>query len=535
MKRVTWLLLLAVTTLALNTSSTAAQGMISAPSEVSELENGDFAALVRASPQQVSTIQRLLRRLGHLGDANMTRTFDGDTAAALAQHFVAAGQSPRGMNIDQVMRSLFTTAWTKEDWSSGNVGGQALVTDRTEIRDVQNMLKQLQYAPGPADGVFGPATFSAIETFQEDSGMNVSGLLTRNMQLNIQLAASPDVKSPQGQVHMLNWADYIAPEVLSNFQRETGLRVVHEVFASTAETKALLHAGSDRYDVMIQAGAQMRQVLSKPGAVESFSRENLPNLAGIDPLTLRFTNVLDPDNLHSAPYMWGTVGLGVNKEKVRAIRPDAPIDSLALIMDPAFAADLSKCGIAIVDEPNDALPALAAWLGADMTNLGTTDLEALDKAIESIAPFVTVVGTDAFIDALGTGKYCIGWGYSGDVAVARGKAKELGTGAIVYSVPKEGSHVWFDLLVVPSQSRNKDGAYKLVDYLLKPEVAGANTNFIQYANPVTASAEFIDKALLADPGMFPPRNVWKRLTILPPMAPDVEAELARIWKELKKE
>jgi putrescine transport system substrate-binding protein len=534
MKNLTCILLMAAS-INFNTSTlVVAQGLVSAPSELGELESGDLAAMTRASPMQISTVQRLLRRLGFLNADQMTRQFDADTASALSQHFVAQGQSPRGLNAEQVMRSLFTTAWIKEDWSSGNVGGQSLVTDRAEIKVVQNQLKQLDYAPGPADGVFGPATLAAIEAFQEDNGMNISGLLSRNMQLNILLAARPEVKSARGEVRMLNWTDYVSPDVLVKFQTETGYRVIHEVFASSTETKTLLHQGSNRYDVMIQAGAQLRQVLSQPDAVEQFDRTKLPNIGGLDPATLKFTDVLDPGNTHSAPYMWGTVGLGINKEKVREMKPDAPLDSLSLIMDPAIAAEVSKCGIAIVDEPNDALPALAAWLGFDMTNLGITDIETLDQAIGKIAPFVTVVGTDSFIDVLAKGQYCVGWGYSGDIAVARGKAKENGTGAIVYSVPKEGSHLWFDMLVIPTKAQNKDGAYKLVDYLMRPDVAGANTNYIQYANPVTASAQYIDAALLADPGLFPPKSVWKRLAILPPLPADTEAELTRIWSKLKK-
>ncbi len=534
MKKFTCVLMLTATINVMATAHVVAQGLVSAPSEIGEFESGDFAAIAGASPQQMSTVQRLLRRLGYLDGDKMSRQFDSDTASALAQHFAAVGQIPRGLNVEQVMRSLFTTAWNKEDWSSGNVGGQALVTDRTEIKAVQDMLKQLEYAPGPADGVFGPATLAAIEVFQEDNGMNISGLLTRNMQLNIQLAARPEIKGARGEVRMLNWTDYVSPDVLTKFQAETGFRVVHEVFASSTETKALLHAGSNRYDVMIQAGAQLRQVLSQPNSIEQFDRARLPNIGGLDPATLKFTNILDPGNTHSAPYMWGTVGLGVNKAKVRAIKPDAPLDSLSLIMDPALAAEISKCGIAIVDEPNDALPALAAWLGFDMTNLGITDIEALDQAIGKISPFVTVIGTDSFIDVLAKGKYCVAWGYSGDVAVARGRAKENGTGAIVYSVPKEGSHLWFDMLVIPAKAPNKDGGYLLVDYLMRPDVAGANTNYIQYANPVTASAQYIDAALLSDPGLFPPKSVWKRLAILPPLPTDVETELARIWSKLKK-
>ena len=228
-------------------------------------------------------------------------------------------------------------------------------------------------------------------------------------------------------------------------------------------------------------------------------------------------------------------GLGVNKEKVQAIRPDAPLNSLAMILDPAIAADLSKCGIAVIDEPIDVIPAMVSYLGGDMKNIGITDLEAVDEALSKVSAYIKVVSTDSYINSLSEGKYCVAWGYSGDNFFARDLAKENNTGTIVYNVPKEGSQLWFDLLVIPSKAQNKAGAYQLLNYILKPEVAAANTNFLQYANAVVNSAPFIEPALLKDPGLYPPKSVLKRLTVQPPMALNVEVEMKRIWARLTKE
>ncbi len=279
----------------------------------------------------------------------------------------------------------------------------------------------------------------------------------------------------------------------------------------------------------------MRQVLEGQNAVEALDHTKLPNAKNLDPAALTFSGLLDPGNKHSVPYMWGTVGLGVNKEKVRAIKPDAPLNSLAIILDPAIAAEISKCGIAMIDEPNDVVPALIAYLGGDMKNIGTTDLETLDAALAKVSQYIKVVSTDSYINSLAEGKYCVAWGYSGDIFFARDMAIEKKAGTIVYNVPKEGSQLWFDLLVMPSKARNKDGAYQLLNYLMKSEVAAANTNFLQFANPVLTSTPFIEPELLKNPGLYPPKSVLKRLTIQPPMPVDIEAEMARIWAKLSKE
>jgi len=199
------------------------------------------------------------------------------------------------------------------------------------------------------------------------------------------------------------------------------------------------------------------------------------------------------------------------------------------------AADLSKCGIAVIDEPNDVVPAFVAYLGGDMKNVGITDLETVEAALSKVSQYIKVVSTDSYINSLAEGKYCVVWGYSGDIFFARDMAKEKKTGTIVYNVPKEGSQLWFDLLVMPSKAPNKDGAYQLLNYLMKSEVAAANTNFLQYANPILTSTPFIKPELLKDPGLYPPKSVLKRLAIQPPMSVNVEVEMKRIWSKLNKE
>ena len=512
-----------------------AQGMLSAPSEEDVASEVELGGLGKMTPQEISTVQRLLRRLGYLKEDSISRAMDGPTVAALVAHLKDVNTSPDGMTAERIMRSLFTAAWTKEDWGSGSDDGQDLVVDRAEVRIAQDSLHKLKYAPGPVDGIFGPATYAAIEAFQEDNGLNITGLLSRNDYQNITRALNFVDKKPDGVVHMLNWPDYMNPDVLSNFEKETNIRVLHDVFESSSETKELLLNGSNRYDLMVQEGAQMRQVLEGQNAVDALDHTKLPNAKNLDPAALTFTNLLDPGNKHSVPYMWGTVGLGVNTEKVRAIKPDAPLNSLAIILDPAIAAEISKCGIAMIDEPNDVVPALVAYLGGDMKNIGTTDLETLDAALAKVSQYIKVVSTDSYINSLAEGKYCVAWGYSGDIFFARDMAIEKKTGTIVYNVPKEGSQLWFDLLVMPSKARNKEGAYQLLNYFMKSEVAAANTNFLQFANPVLTSTPFIEPELLKNPGLYPPKSVLKRLTIQPPMPVDIGAEMARIWGKLSKE
>ena len=511
-----------------------AQGMISAPGDTEDVLNPDLAALQGVEGQRTVTLQRLLLRLGYLSDADLSRKMDATTIAALEKHLDDAKLSRKNLTYDVVLRSLFSTVWTKEDWSSGTVNGQELVIGPAEVRTLQDTLKKIGYEPGPADGIFGPATYTAIEVFQQDEGLKVSGLPTRNVTQNIERSLAFLGKEPRATIRVLNWPDYINPDLLVQFEKETGIKVVHEVFDTSDETKQLLLAKSDQYDVMVQPGYQMRPILDAGDLIETLDLAKLPNSSNLDPAALKITTMLDPGNRHSVPYFWGTVGIGINETLVKPIRPDLKKSSMASFLDPAIAADLSKCGLAMVDEPLDVMSSLVAYTGGDPSNITTSDLEAVEQVITKVAPYIQLVPEENFIDSLASGKYCVMMGYSGDVFLARDTAKKSGKGKISYAVPVEGSQLWFDLLVIPKSAHNTAAAYKFVDFMLRPKVAAENTNFLQYANANLNSKPFIEPALLKDPGIYPPASVLKRLAILPPLTGNVEAEINRIWDKLRK-
>jgi putrescine transport system substrate-binding protein len=511
----------------------AAQGIIPGKPQVEELSVTRLATVGQLSASELALARNLLTRLGFLGQADAERPLDKETVDAIESFVAAPGGNELAPDRSQLFRRLFTAVWAKEGWSSGNAEGQDTIVGPEDVTQAQQALAVLGFDTGPIDGRFGPMTMTAVARFQSASGMKANGLLNRNTLHNITRAQKFAANPPNKTIHMLNWPDYIDPAALDGFERKTNIRVVHETFEESSETKELLLQGSSKYDVMVQSGQQFRQVLEKEKAVEMIDRIKIPNILTVDTASLVYVERLDPDNLHSIPYMWGTVGLGINREKVKAISPDAPLDSMALILDPKYAAALAQCGLRIIDEPADVFPSIVSYLGGDFNTIGITDLEAVDEALQRVKPYVKAVSLDSYIDDLTDGKSCVAFGYSGDILFSREPARQKGTGTIVYSVPKEGGQIWFDLLVIPGAAQNKDEAYQLINHLLDPAVAGASTNYLQYANSVWASAPYIDKKLLADPGLYPPRETLSRLSIQPPIPADVEAEITRIWERFK--
>ena len=509
------------------------QGMVSAPD--TEHLTVQYASIGQAAEQEIVTVQRLLRRLGYLKTEHLSHKMDEATAAALDAHFATVGRAIQTVNATQAIRSLFAEAWTKEGWGTGNVDGQELVVDKDKVREAQQALKRLGYEPGPMDGIFGPATFSSIESFQEDAGMRVRGLLTRDIDHNITRSLKFADTKPKSIVHMLNWTTYINPDTLDKFETETGIRVAYDTYTSSSESKDLLLAGSSQYDVIIQTGSQMRLVLEGKDTVLTLDREKIPNSADIDPRLRTASDVLDPGGLHSEPYMWGTIGLAVNVDKVKAILPDVKFDSTSLIMDPQNAAALAQCGISMVDEPLDVMPALIAYLGGDIRHIGIADIEAVGAAFDNISQYVKRVPDEGWGESMVSGKYCISLGYPGATFRAAEEAKKKGTGQIIYSVPKEGTEMWLDFFVIPTNSQNQDAAYKLIDFMLRPDIAAANTNFLHYANPVLTSAQYIEPALLKEKGLYPPAATLKKISAIAPVSPDEEKLLQAVWEKLPKQ
>lgn len=511
----------------------AAQGIIPGKPQAEDVTGTRLASLATLTPDELKTAQNLLVRLGHLQPVATDRPLDAATLAGIGDFLAASGWSAVAPDKRQLFRALYSALWAKEGWSLGTGQGQGMVVGPGDVLRAQQILDQLGMEPGPIDGRFGPATMTAVARFESDNGLRVTGLLTPPVLGNIVRATKFLTEPPKATLRILSAEGVVDPAALEGFENLTRIRVLHDTFDKSNETRKLLLSGSSDYDLMVQAGAEMRQILEKQGSVVKIDRKKIPNSNTLDTASQVYTEALDPLNAHTIPYLWGTVGIGINTDLVDKILPDTPVNSMALLLDPRNAQALSSCGIAIIDEPIDVVPSFVSYVGGDFRNVGVTDLEAVDAALSQVKDFVKVVPKAEFVDGLSSGRYCVGIGYSGDALIARDLAKTKQTGTIAYVVPKEGSELWFQLLVIPKNAKDPENAHQLIDYLLKPEVAAAGTKTLMYANTVHAAGPLMEAQLLNDPGLYPPRDVMGRLYIQPPLPADVEQELNRIWAKLK--
>jgi putrescine transport system substrate-binding protein len=350
----------------------------------------------------------------------------------------------------------------------------------------------------------------------------------------IALATVTPATAAERTVNVYNWSDYIDPAVLDDFTRETGIKVQYDTFDSSDTLDAKLMAGKSGYDVVVPTGYFLPQEIAA-GIFQKLDKAKLPNLVNAWPEVTRWLQAYDPGNDYAVNYMWGTTGLGYNIAKARELLgPDAAVDSWDNLFDPAKIAKFKDCGIHLLDSSDDVMPAALRYLGLDPNTHDANDFAKAADLLTKIRPYVRKFNSNEYQDQLATGEICFAFGYSGDIKQAQLRAAEAKAGVeIGYAIPKEGTQVWFDNLAIPADARNVVEAHALINYLLRPEVAAKNANFVAYANGNLASQKFVDKAILDDPSIYPDAATMTRLYIILAHDQKTERLVNRLWTRIK--
>ncbi|SBW12808.1 putrescine transporter subunit: periplasmic-binding component of ABC superfamily [uncultured Alphaproteobacteria bacterium] len=336
-------------------------------------------------------------------------------------------------------------------------------------------------------------------------------------------------------VHVYNWTDYIAEDTLENFTKETGVKVVYDVYDSNEVLEAMLLAGKSGYDVVFPTARPfaMRQI--KSGLYRELDKSKLPNLKNMDPKLMKALESIDPGNAHGVPYMWGTTGVGINVDKVKEVLGDsADVDSLALLFKPENAKKLAACGITFLDDQEETFAMALRYLGKDVATTSKKDIDAAADVFKKIRPYIKYFHGSQYVNDLANGDVCVSHGYSGDILQAKARAEEAGNGVkIRYIIPKEGAVLWTDVMLIPKDAPNPDEAHAYINYIMKPEVVAAISNFVAYANANKAATPLVDEEVRTDPGIYPSEAVMDNLYMLPENGQDLIRYRVRAWTRVK--
>ena len=330
-------------------------------------------------------------------------------------------------------------------------------------------------------------------------------------------------------VNVYNWSDYIDPAMLEAFTKETGIKVNYDVFDSNEVLQTKLLAGNTGYDVVVPS-ASFLELQIKAGVFQKLDKSKLPNWSHLDESIMARIAKHDPGNEYAVNHMWGTDAIGYNVKKVMAIDPKAPVDSWSLILDPKWAAKFKDCGISVLDAPDEVVGVALAYLGKDPNSESLDDLKAAEDLLMQIRPYVRMIHSSQYIDSLANGDICVTLGWSGDILQSKSRAEEAGQGVeIAMTVPKEGTIIWFDMYAIPADAPHPDNAHAFINYMMKPEVAAANSNFVHYATANKDALPLLDPAVRDDPGVYPPQAVMDKLFPNLARSPEYTRELNRAW------
>jgi putrescine transport system substrate-binding protein len=330
----------------------------------------------------------------------------------------------------------------------------------------------------------------------------------------------------EGVLHIYNWTDYIGETTIADFEKETGIKVVYDTYAK-------LLAGRSGYDLVVHS-ASMAAKLMPAGAFLEIDKAKLKNLGNLDPAMMQTVAGFDPGNRFGIPYMWGTAGVAYNTDMIKERMADAPMDSLDMLFKPELAQKWADCGISVLESPTDMIPMALAYLGKDPNSEDPADYDAVVELFEPIRQYIKTFDSANYLNALPNEEICLAFSWSGDYATASTRAEEAGAKVnLEYHVPKTGSPAWVDMWLIPKDAENAEAALKFIDYMLRPDVIAAATNYTNYANAIPSSNSLVSKDILENPAIYPDEATTKLLWTPKVLSQAGERARTRAWSRIK--
>ena len=317
----------------------------------------------------------------------------------------------------------------------------------------------------------------------------------------------------QETINVYNFGDYINFDVLEQFEEETGIKVNYDTYANNEDIYVKLNQGGSSYDVVFLSDYTIERAINED-LILPLDWNNIPNKDKVDE---KFTNlVFDPEDKYSAPYMWGTFGILYNKTMV-----DEPVTSWDILWDEKY-----KDEILMLNSQRDTLGVSLLRLGYSMNTRDIGELEEARDELIKQKPIVYAYLGDDIKDALIAEEAALGLVWSGDAMYMIEENPNLD-----YAIPEEGTNIWFDSMVIPKSTANKKGAEAFINFMLRPDIAIQNVDYIGYSTPITEAVEMLPEEIRNSPIAYPSDEVLENTEIFRDPS-DVLSVYDRIWTEI---
>ena len=317
--------------------------------------------------------------------------------------------------------------------------------------------------------------------------------------------------------------EYIDESIIDEFQKETGIKVVYDMFETNEDMYSVIEAGGVVYDAVCPSDYMIEKMI-KNDMLSEIDFNNVPNVKNIDPKYMEMSKAFDPENKYSVPYTWGTVGILYNTSMVKD-----DITSWGDLWNTKYQGN-----ILMQDSVRDAFMVGEKLLGYSINTTDKSELEKVkDKLIEQ-KPLVQAYVVDQVRDKMIGGEAAIGVIYSGEMLYVQNEVKKAGGDfELKYVIPKEGTNVWIDSWVIPKNAKNKENAEKWIDFLNRPEIAKKNFEYITYPTPNKAAYDLLDKDLQNNTALFPTDDMLKNSEVYKYIGDEGDNLYNELWKEVK--
>lgn len=335
-------------------------------------------------------------------------------------------------------------------------------------------------------------------------------------------------------VNVYNWAEYIAPDTLPGFERETGIKVHYDVYESNDTLQAKLLTGNSGYDVVVPSTHYASRQI-QAGLFQKLDKSKIPNWKYLGPEWMALLALVDPGNQYAIPWGYGTNGLGFNVTKVRKIMgSQVDLANWDMFFKPENAAKLKDCGISMLDEASQVFPVVLKYLGKDPNSSDPEDYKEALALLEKIRPYIRQFSSAGYIDELAVGDLCMVLGFSGDVMISGQRAQEAKKNyEINYFIPKGGAPAWFDLMVIPKDAPHPTEAHAFINYIENPHVHASITNTVFYSNANREARKYVKPELANHPVIYPTTDITKMLYVIKVQPLNIQRLQTRLWATLK--
>lgn len=336
-------------------------------------------------------------------------------------------------------------------------------------------------------------------------------------------------------LNVYNWSDYIGPDTIANFEKETGIKVRYDNFDNNEIVHAKLVAGKTGYDIVVPS-SNWAKLQIDGGLLQKLDKAKIANLKNLDPAVQAQLAGMDPGNQYMVNWMWGFTTVGINVERVKAALGSTPMPDNAwdLIFKPEYVSKLRSCGVSFLDSATEVIPAALHYLGKSAYSKNPSDYAAAAQLLKTVRPHITLFSSSGYINDMANGSVCAAMGWSGDINIARQRAIDGRTGHNIQALlPKTGGLLFFDVMVIPADAPRPGNAHKFIDYLLRPEVQAGLVNKVFYANPVPAAKQFVRKDVAENPTVFLSAAEMAKMIPPEPLNNDLRRLMTRTFTSFK--